>query len=129
MVSPKISRQTYSTGTVWEEVAGFSRAIRVGNQIIVSGTTATGPEGLVGRGDPAKQMEFILARIEKAIQELGGSLQDVVRTRIYVSDITHWEIVARIHGEKFKEIRPANTLIEARLVGECLVEVEAEAII
>lgn len=125
----KILRQTYSSGTVWEEIAGFSRAVRIGNQIIVSGTTATGPEGLVGQGDPAKQMYFILERIEKAIQELGGSLQDVVRTRIYVSNIQHWEIVARIHGEKFKKIRPTNTLVEARLVGECLVEVEAEAII
>lgn len=74
-------------------------------------------------------MYFILERIENAIQKLGGTLDNIVRTRIYVSNITHWEIVARIHGEKFKTIQPVTTLIEARLVGECLVEVEAEAIV
>lgn len=122
-------RQTLSTGTIWEDLAGFSRAIRIDNRILVAGTTATGSDGVVGKGDPAKQMEFILDRIEKAIQNLGGSLNDVVRTRIYVSDINHWEIVAKIHGEKFKKIRPVNTLVQAGLVGECLVEMEAEAII
>lgn len=74
-------------------------------------------------------MNFILDRIEQAIQQLGGNLHDVVRTRTYVSDIKHWEVVARIHGERFKTIRPVNTLVEARLVGECLVEVEAEAVV
>jgi len=122
-------RQKINTGTIWEEIAGFSRAIRVGNQILIAGTTASGPAGIVGKGDPAKQMYFILDRIEQALQELGGALKDVVRTRTYVSDINHWEIVAKIHGEKFKTIRPVNTLVEARLVGDCLVEVEAEAIL
>lgn len=120
-------RELVSTGTVWEDIAGFSRAIRVGNRILVSGTTATSESGIVGKGDVGKQMHFILQRIQEAIEELGGSLADVVRTRIYIRDINQWDVVAKIHGEKFKNVRPANTLIEARLVGECLVEVEAEA--
>lgn len=78
-----------STDTVWEEIAGFSRAIRVGNRILVSGTTATDANGLVGKGDPAKQMNFILDRIENSIQALGGTIQDIIRTRIYVSSIDH----------------------------------------
>lgn len=125
----KTKRQSVNTGTPWEEIAGFSRAIRVGNRILVSGTTATDVGGIVGKGDPTKQTHFILNRIEQAMQKLGGTLKDVIRTRIYVSDIQHWEAVAKIHGEKFKEIKPVNTLVEARLVGECLVEIEAEAII
>ncbi|MFN8770711.1 MAG: RidA family protein [Neisseriaceae bacterium] len=122
-------RKNYSTNTVWEEIAGFSRAIRVSNRIIVAGTTATGPEGIIGKGDPTKQMHFILDRIEQSIIALGGKFEDIIITRTYVSDINHWETVARIHGEKFKNIRPVNTLIEAGLVGDCLVEVEAEAFI
>ena len=98
-------RQAISTGTVWEEIAGYSRAIRIDNRILVAGTTATEKDGIVGKDDPAAQMNFILDRIEQAIQQLGGSLDDVVRTRIYVSDIQYWEIVARIHGERFKIIR------------------------
>jgi enamine deaminase RidA (YjgF/YER057c/UK114 family) len=119
----------YSTGTKWEEIAGFSRAIRFNNQIFIAGTTATGPEGTVGKNDPAAQMHFILERIEQAIIELGGKLTDVIRTRIYVSDINHWEVIAKIHGEKFRHIRPVNTLVQANLVNDCLVEVEAEAFI
>lgn len=123
------TKKILSTGTIWEEVAGFSRAVRLNNQIFVAGTTATGPEGIVGRGDPAIQMEFILDRIEQAIKDLGGTLHDIIRTRIYVSDIKDWEIVAKIHGAKFSQIKPVCTLVQAKLVGECLVEVEAEAII
>jgi enamine deaminase RidA (YjgF/YER057c/UK114 family) len=123
------NRQLFSTGTIWEEIAGFSRALRVGNHIFVAGTTATGPKGIIDKGDAAKQMHFILDRIEHAIVKLGGTLSDVVRTRIYVNDISDWEIVAKIHGDKFRKIRPVNTLIQAKLAGECLVEVEAEAII
>ncbi|MBA3535259.1 MAG: RidA family protein [Tatlockia sp.] len=124
-----MNRQIFSTGTIWEEIAGFSRAVRVGNHIFVAGTTATGSEGIIDKGDPAKQMHFILDRIEQAIVKLGGTLNDVVRTRIYVNDINDWEIVAKIHGDKFRKIRPVNTLIQAKLAGEGLVEVEAEAII
>jgi enamine deaminase RidA (YjgF/YER057c/UK114 family) len=102
----------------------------VGDRISVSGTTATGPDGVIGPGDPAAQTRAILDRIEAAIEQLGGRLEDVVRTRIYVRDIAHWETIARIHGERFAAIRPANTLVEARLVGDdYLVEIEAEAII
>ncbi len=123
-------RQSVSSGTTWEELAGYCRAVRVGDVIHVSGTTATGPNGLVGADDPAAQASFALDKIEAAITSLGGSMQDVVRTRVYVSDIAHWEAVARVHGQRFAAIRPANTLIEARLVGpEYLVEIEAEAIV
>ena len=122
-------KQVYSTETVWEKIAGFSRSLRIDNHIYVAGTTATGPDGVIGKDDPKKQMEFILDRIEQAIIELGGSLNNVVRTRIYVNDINDWEIVAKVHGDKFNSIKPVCTLVQAKLVGECLVEVEAEAVI
>ncbi len=123
-------RQSVSSGTVWESMAGYSRAVRVGDRILVSGTTATGPNGLVGADDPAAQARYAIDKIEAAIRQLGGRLEDTVRTRVYVSDIAHWEPVARVHGERFGHIRPANTLVEARLVGpEYLVEIEAEAMV
>ena len=124
-----VYRASVDTGTRWEKLAGYARAVRVGERILVSGTTATGPEGLVGAGDPAAQARFALDKIEAAIVKLGGSLRDVVRTRVYVKNISDWEAVARVHGERFGAIRPANTLVEARLVGEeYLVEIEAEAV-
>ncbi len=125
------NRSFVTSGTQWEKLAGYARAVRVGNHIWVSGTTATDGEGtLIGAGDPAAQMRFVLGKIERALQQLGASLGDVVRTRVYVSDIAYWEPVARVHGEVFAEIQPANTLVESRLVGsEYLVEVEAEAVI
>ncbi len=111
-------------------MAGYSRAVRVGDRILVAGTTATGPDGLVGGADPAAQARFIFDKIEMAIKVLGGRMEDVVRTRVYVSDIAHWEPVARVHGERFGQIRPVNTLVEAKLVGpEYLVEIEAEAVV
>ncbi|HHY55475.1 MAG TPA: RidA family protein [Chloroflexi bacterium] len=123
-------RESVSSGTVWEAMAGYSRAVRIGDRILVSGTTATGPDGLVGAGDPAAQARYALDKIEAAIRQLGGRLEDVVRTRVFVSNIEHWEAVARVHGERFGHIRPVNTLVEARLVGpEYLVEIEAEAVI
>ncbi|MCB9161612.1 MAG: RidA family protein, partial [Caldilineaceae bacterium] len=123
-------KQSVSTGTVWEDMAGYSRAVRVGDHIYVSGTTATGPDGLVGGDDPAAQARFIIDKIERAINDLGGRLEDVVRTRVFISDVSHWEPVARAHGERFAAIRPANTLVEAKLVGpDYLVEIEADAII
>ena len=125
-----MTKQTYSSGTVWEEMAGYSRAVRIGDRILVAGTTATGPDGLVGGDDPAAQMNYVIDKIGHAIEQLGGRLEDVVRTRIFVSDAENWEPIARTHGERFGHIRPANTLVEARLIGpEYLVEVEAEAII
>ena len=123
-------KQSVSTGTVWEDMAGYARAVRVGDHIYVSGTTATGPDGLVGGNDPAAQARFIFDKIERAINDLGGRLDDVVRTRVFISDVAHWEPVARVHGERFAAIRPANTLVEAKLVGpDYLVEIEADAII
>lgn len=123
-------KRAVSSGTVWEELAGYSRAVRIGDRILVSGTTATGPDGLVGGDDAAAQAHFVIDKIETAIEQLGGRLQDVVRTRVYVNGMQHWEAVARVHGERFGAIRPANTLVEAHLVGEeYLVEIEAEAVI
>lgn len=125
-----MTRQSYSSGTAWEAMAGYSRALRVGDRILVAGTTAAGPDGLVGGDDPAAQARFILDKIEIALRALGGRLEDVVRTRVYVSDIAHWEAVARVHGERFAQIRPVNTLVEARLVGpQYLVEIECEALV
>jgi len=123
-------RQSVSSGTVWEAMAGYSRAVRVDDRILVAGTTATGPDGLVGGDDPAAQARYALDKIAAAIVQLGGRLEDVVRTRVFVSNIAHWEVVARVHGEYFGHIRPVNTLVEARLVGpEYLVEIEAEAVV
>ncbi|HEY7697127.1 MAG TPA: RidA family protein, partial [Vicinamibacteria bacterium] len=109
---------------------GYSRAVRVGDHIYVSGTTATGADGPVALGDPAAQARFALDKIEKAIRDLGGALGDVVRTRIYIARMDDWEAVARVHGEIFGKIRPANTLVRADPVGEeYLVEIEAEAVV
>jgi enamine deaminase RidA (YjgF/YER057c/UK114 family) len=129
MSSPP-KRASVDTGTHWEALAGYARAVRVGDRILVSGTTATGPDGVVGAGDPTAQARHIIDKIEAAIAQLGGSLRDVVRTRVYVRHIADWEPVARVHGERFGSIRPANTLVQAALVGdEYLVEIEAEAVI
>lgn len=129
-VSAKLYRDSVSSGTHWEELAGYARAVRIGERILVSGTTATGPDGVVGAGDPAAQTHFILDKIEIALRQLGGTLRDVVRTRVYIKNMADWEAVARAHGERFRNIRPANTLVEARLVGdEYLVEIEVEAVI
>ena len=127
-MNPGPSRRAVSTGTPWEAIAGYARAVRIGNRVLVSGTTASGPHGTVGVGDPAAQTRFVLDRIEKALTDLGASLHDVVRTRIFVRRIEDWEAVARVHGERFGAIRPANTLVQAQLVGDdLLVEIEAEA--
>ena len=123
-------RASVSTGTSWEALAGYARAVRIGDRVLVSGTTASGPTGTVGVGDPAAQARFILDRIERALVELGARLRDVVRTRVYVRRLEDWEAVARVHGEWFARIRPANTLVQAQLVGDdLLVEIEAEAVI
>jgi aryl-alcohol dehydrogenase-like predicted oxidoreductase/enamine deaminase RidA (YjgF/YER057c/UK114 family) len=118
------------SGTTWEDLAGFSRAVRKGDRILVSGTTATHGARLIGGNDPASQMHFVVDKIEGAIQSLGGTLQEVVRTRIYIKNISDWEAIARAHGERFKDIQPANTMIKTELIGaEYLLEMEAEAIV
>ena len=127
-----MSRQNISSGTVFEEIAGYSRAVRVGNIVHVSGTTATeGTDKIVGIGDSAAQTDFIIRKIEAALQQAGASLADVVRTRIYLAPGADWEAVSRVHGQHFAKIRPANTLLYVHaLVGEdYLVEMEAEAIV
>jgi len=125
-----LKRQRVGSGTPYEALAGYSRAVRIGDRILMSGTTASGPDGIVGIGDPAAQARFILDRIEGALGELGATLRDVVRTRIFVRRIEDWEAVARVHGERFGEVRPANTLVQATLVDpDLLVEIEAGAVI
>jgi len=116
------------SGTVWEPLAGFARAVRLGNRIHVSGTTATLGDRVIGGRDPAAQAHFVIDKIEGALQSLGASLADVVRTRVYVRNLDDWEAVARAHGARFGGVMPANTLVGAPLVGdEYLVEMEAEA--
>ena len=128
---PGVNGRTLAlSGTGWESMAGYSRAVRKGHSITVSGTTATHGDRLIGGTDAAAQAHFAIDKITGAIQSLGGTLEDVVRTRVFVSDVAHWEPVARAHGERFGHILPANTLVEARLVGpEYLVEIEADAIL
>lgn len=126
-------RVQISTGTRWEEIVGYSRAIRVGNMIEVSGTVAADDDGqVVGIGDPYAQTQFILTKIQKALLEAGGNLGMVVRTRLYVTNITeHWEPIARAHGEVFAQIRPASTMVQvqALIAPEYLLEIEATAIL
>ena len=125
-----MKRETIDTGTVWEGLAGYSRAIRIGDRILVSGTTATDADGNVVGHEPAAQAEFILDKIGAALEQLGSRLEDVVQTRIYLRYAGDWEPVARVHGARFGVVRPANTLVEAKLIGdEYLVEIEAEAVV
>ena len=127
-----MNRQLISSGTAYERIAGYSRAVRIGNLVQVSGTTATeGADAIVGIGDSAAQTRFILKKIEGALHEAGARLSDVVRTRVYLAPNADWEAVARVHGEVFGEIRPANTLlyVQALVGSDYLVEIEAEAII
>jgi aryl-alcohol dehydrogenase-like predicted oxidoreductase/enamine deaminase RidA (YjgF/YER057c/UK114 family) len=130
-VEGRPSRQRVSTGSAFEPIAGYSRAVRVGNRVLVSGTTATnGAEEVVCPGDPAGQTTFILDKIAASLSPLGARLDDVVRTRVYLRDADQWEAVSRAHGRRFGEVRPANTMLEiARLIGPYEVEIEAEAVV
>ncbi len=123
-------RSRVLSGTPWEDIAGFCRATRREDRILVSGTTATHGDRAIGGNDPAAQTHFVIDKTEGAIQSLGGRLEDVVRTRVYIQNLEDWEPVARAHGERFGEIQPANTLVQAGLIGdEYLVEMEAEALV
>ncbi|MDA8704310.1 MAG: aldo/keto reductase [Dehalococcoidales bacterium] len=123
-------RKNISSNTSWEKMASYSRAVKFGNRIIVSGTTATHDNKVIGIKDPIAQTDFIIDKIEASISSLGGRLEDIVRTRIFVKNINDWKKVAETHGKRFEDINPANTLVQANLVGDdYLVEIEAEAII
>lgn len=123
-------RRRAESGTIWEEIAGFARAVRVGDRILVSGTTATHGDRVIGGDDPGAQATFCLDKIQGAIESLGGRLEDVVRTRIYIRHADEWEPVSRAHGRRFGAIRPANTLVRADLIGDGYrVEMEAEAVV
>jgi enamine deaminase RidA (YjgF/YER057c/UK114 family) len=123
-------RINISSGAKWEDVVGYSRAVRVGNQIEISGTVAADENGVVGKGDFYKQTQFIIQKIQKILEAEGFSLQDVIRTRMFVTDISKWEEVGRAHGEFFKDIKPVTSMVQigALIDPDYLVEIEVSAL-
>ncbi len=123
-------RINYSSGAKWEDIVGYSRAVQVGDTIEVSGTVATDDNGTVAKGDFYGQAKFIIQKIEKVLKQAGFSLKDVVRTRMFVTDITHWEEIGKAHGEFFKDIKPVTSMIEvsALIDPDYLIEIEVTAI-
>lgn len=125
-------RLNISSGAKWEDIIGYSRAVKIGSLIEVAGTTALNDDGqVVGINDPYEQTKFIIAKIEKALNSAGATLNDVVRTRMFVTDINDWEEIGRAHGEYFRDIKPASTMVEIRslISPELLVEIEVTAIV
>ena len=127
-----MQRTNYSSGSKWEDIVGYSRAVKVGNTIEVTGTVASGEDGnVVGKNDPYIQTKFIYQRIEKVLQQAGASMKDVVRVRMFVTDISQWQEYGRAHSEFFAEIKPCNTMVEvsALIEPDYMIEIEATAII
>jgi enamine deaminase RidA (YjgF/YER057c/UK114 family) len=126
-----MKRMNISSGSPWEDIVGYSRAVRIGNTIEVAGTTAMDGDQLIGEGDVYAQTKFIFTKIEKALKEAGASLEDIIRTRMFVTDISKWEEAGRAHGEVFKNIKPVSTMVEvsALINQQLLVEIEVTAIV